>query len=386
MCEYSVKQWLYIRFFWRSLHELGLAGTVARSGFRVEFEHRHEHIPKDTYLVMVLHCTVDGGNMAIDLYINNWAGLLSLRVQPRGRSKSIICVLKAARLISVFFVLLINQNAWADLILFNHEVDIRFDAGYMFDDNVTRANVPADKRGDNLYSTSLSGVMMLPLSGHLRGLLTVSVGGEVFERYRGLNRFTESAQGELQYRGSAEFSSPTYGIFLRTFADQYDYGIRSGSRYSAGLNIRIPVTDRIRLFGAVVHNQRYAKSAVFNIMDDSARINLDYALSSKGTIYMGTEMRNGDIVSTGEPTLEKIDISYAFVSDTAFPGGQMFSYRFKGTTLLYTLGYNYGLNSRNALDFTWRMVESRAAERPSYSTTPASYTVNQYSVVYLFSF
>jgi hypothetical protein len=324
--------------------------------------------------------------MGIVLKKRNRAGIHSPLAKPRGRSKITVSVLKIASLIGVLFVLVASQSAWAELTLFSQEVDIRFDAGYMFDDNVTRANVPADKRGDNLYSTNLSGVMMLPLTGHLRGLLTISVGGEVFEKYRGLNRFTESAQGELQYRGSAEFSSPTYGVFLRTFADQYDYGIRNGSRYSAGLNIRVPVTDRIRFFGAVAHNQRYAKSAVFNIMDDSARINLDYALSSKGTLYMGAEMRNGDIVSTGEPSLEKIDIAYAFVPDAAFSGGQMFSYRFKGTTLLYTLGYNYGLNSRNALDFSWRMIESRAAERPSYSTTPSSYTVNQYSVVYLFSF
>lgn len=324
--------------------------------------------------------------MAIVLIKRKRAGWCALLPMPRHRSKVSFSVLNIARAISVLFVLVSCQNARAELTLFSKEVEVRFDAGYMFDDNVTRANVPADKYGDNAYSTNLSGIMLLPFTAHTRAILTMSVGGETFEKYHGLNRFTESAQGELQYRHSAEFSAPTYGLFVRTFADQYESGLRSGSRYSAGLNFRLPLTDRIRFFAAGAHNQRYGKSAVFNIMDDSFRMNLDYALSGKGVLYMGAEMRNGDIVSTGQPSLENVDISYAFAPDIAFPGKNLFSYRFKGTTMLYTLGYNYGINSRNALDFSWRMVESKVADRPYYSLTPSSYVVNQYSVVYLYSF
>lgn len=316
----------------------------------------------------------------------NRAGSRALLVIPRGRSKVSVSILKIVCVVSVLFVLAASQNAWAELKLFSQGIDIRFDAGYMFDDNLTRSNVPADKYGDNAYSTNLSGIMLLPFTMNTRAILTVSVGGERFEKYRGLNRFTESAQGELQYRDSAEFSSPIYGVFVRTFADQYESGLRSGSRYSAGLNLRLPLTDRIRFFAAGAHNQRYGKSAVFNIMDDSFRVNLDYASSSKGVLYLSAEMRNGDIVSTGQPSLENVDISYVFAPDVAFPGRNLFSYRFKGTTMLYTLGYNYGFNSHNSLDFSWRMVESKADERPSYSLTPPSYTVNQYSAVYLYSF
>lgn len=292
----------------------------------------------------------------------------------------------ALRISSLVLVLGTPQVAQAQLTIFSKEVDVRFDAGYTFDDNVTRANVAVDKLSDHSYNTNLSAVMMVPVTLHSRALFSASLGGEAFDKYHGLNRFTESLQGELQYRNSAEFNSPTYGIFLKTFADQYESGLRSGSRYSAGLNIRLPITDRIMFFGAVAHSQRYAKSAVFNIMDDSARINLDYALGRSGTIYLGGELRNGDIVSTGQPSLENVDISYAFAPDVAFPGGQLYSYRFKGNTVIYTLGYNHGLNSRNSLDFSWRMIESTADGRPSFATTPSSYIVNQYSFVYLFSF
>jgi hypothetical protein len=291
-----------------------------------------------------------------------------------------------ARIAGLLMVLTTSQIAQAHLDLFSKEIDVRIDAGYMYDDNVTRANEPVDILSDHAVSANISAVVMFALGEHARAIVTAAVGGQKFNQYHGLNQATESAQGELQYRGSADFGAPTYGVFLRTFADQYESGLRSGSRYSAGVSARLPVTDRIQVFGAVAHNQRYGNSAVFNIMDNSARINLDYALSRRGTMYLGAEMRNGDIVSTGQPSLENIDISYVFAPDVAFPGMGLYSYRFKGNTSLYTLGYNYGLSSRSSLDLSWRMVVSAADGRPSFATSPASYTVNQYSFVYLFAF
>lgn len=276
--------------------------------------------------------------------------------------------------------------ARAELTIFSKEVDVRLDAGFMYDDNVTRAKEPVDKLGDRSYSTNLSGVMFLPLTSYTRGLITLTLGGEKFSTYTGLNRFTASAQGELQYRSSAEFSTPTFAAFIKTFSERYESILRSGSRYSAGMSVRQPVTDRINFFAAVARNQRYAKSAVFNIMDNSARFNLDYGLSSRGTVYLGAEYRSGDTVSTAQPTLENIDIADVFAQDDAYPSGLLYSYRFKGNTLISTLGYNHGLSSRHSLDFSWRMIESKANERPSFAVSPSSYIVNQYSLVYLMSF
>ncbi len=282
--------------------------------------------------------------------------------------------------------LALSQNARADLMLFNKDIDVRLDAGYMYDDNVNRAKEPAERLSDRSGSATLSGVMFLPQTANTRVLATASLGVEKFGTYSGLNHFTASLQGEYQYRGSAEFGTPIYAAFLKTYVEQYESTLRSGSRYSAGMSIRKPVTDRIHFFGAVARNQRYGKSAVFNVRDNSARFNLDYALSSRSAIYLGAEYRSGDIVSTALPSLENIDTAEVFAEDDAYPGGLLYSYRFKGTTLISTLGYNLALNSQNSLDFSWRLVESKADERPSYATSPSSYIVNQYSLVYLRSF
>lgn len=300
------------------------------------------------------------------------------------RQQAAIRILIAVQLF--FMGVIYCQEARADLTIFSKEVDLRLDAGYMYDDNVTRAKEPVDKLTDRSYSANLSGVMFLPLTANTRGLVTLSLGGEKFGSYTGLNRFTGSAQGELQYRSSAAFSTPTFAAFIKTFAEQYESTLRSGTRYSVGLSVRQPVTDRINLFAALARNQRFGKSAVFNITENSARLNVDYGLSARGTVYLGAEYRSGDTVSTAQPSLESVDIADVFAQDDAYPGGTLYSYRFKGSTLISTLGYNHGLNSRNSLDFSWRMIESKADERPSYATSPSSYIVNQYSIVYLRSF
>ena len=269
---------------------------------------------------------------------------------------------------------------------FSKGLDIRADAGFMFDSNVTRANTPADKHADRSYSVNLSKPFIRPVSDHTRALLTGFLGAEKFVTYSGLSRAIGGAQGELQYRSSAEFTAPTLAVFARIVGEQYQSKLRDGYRYSLGVSIRQPVTDRIQLFGAVAHNQRYANSAVFDIKDDSARLNLDYALGPKGTLYLGGEYRSGDIVSTGQPTLAFISIAKVFAEDDAYPGGLLYSYRFDGKTVLATLGYNHGFSSRHSLDISWRRIKSTSDWQPSYSTSEASYVANQYSIVYLVNF
>ena len=264
-------------------------------------------------------------------------------------------------------------------------LDIQVDAGYMFDDNVTRANNSTDQLADRAYSLNLSKVAIFPIIEHLRALVTGYLGGERFHDYNGLSRIFAGVQGELQYRASAEFSAPTFAVFARTFADLYESDLRSGHRYSAGVSVRQPVTDRIGLFAALAHNERHGRSGVFNLRDNSLRLNVDYAATPTGTLYLGGEYRRGDAVSSGRASLASIDIAKVFVRDDAFPG-EFFSYRFEARTLLTTLGYNLGLGPRDSLDFSWRRAESTPRLRPSFQTSTSSYVANQFSVVYLTRF
>ena len=265
-------------------------------------------------------------------------------------------------------------------------LDIQLDAGYTTDDNVTRAKAGPDKLGDNSYSVNVSKTMASPLSEQSRVLLTGTLGGEKFRRFNGLSRALGSVEAEIQYRESSDFDDPTFGAFAKLTGEAYESRLRDGYRLSAGVSVRQSLTDRINVFGALSHNMRHASSSVFSTRDNSLRANVDYALSDTQTLYLGTEYRRGDIVSTGRASLENVTIAKVFAQDDAYAGGQLFSYRFDGSTVLATVGYNLSLGSHDSIDFSWRYVRSTPGLRPSFVTSPRHYIANQLSAVYLMRF
>lgn len=265
-------------------------------------------------------------------------------------------------------------------------LDIRVDAGWLYDDNVTRSRERSEMLGDQSYSLNVGKVITIPLTSHVRALVGGSIGAEKFRNYDGLSKVTAGFSGDLQYRPSAEFGAPTFALFGRATAEQYESERRDGYRNSIGLSMRQSLTDRIDVFGALAHNERYADSAVFTTRDNSARLNLDWGVGPRSTLYMGAEYRRGDIVSSGRPSLENIDIAEVLVADDAYPGKGFFAYRFEGRTVITTLGYNLGLGPRDSLDFSWRRGEATPSLRPSFATSSSSYIANQFSIVYLTRF
>ncbi len=285
--------------------------------------------------------------------------------------------------VAAMLIGLMCGSAQADQSDYAKALNIRADAGFMYDDNVTRANTPADRLSDRSYSINLSMPYTHLLTEHTRVRATALVGGERYVTYRGLSRAIGGASGEYQYRSSSEFATPTFSLFGRVFGEQYESKLRDGWHYSAGASVLQPVTDRIQLFGALSHNQRHAYSEVFTTADNSARANLDYVVTRSGTLYLSGDYHRGDVVSTGHPTLGLIDIAKVFAADDVFTG--MDSYRFDGTTLISTLGYNIGFGSSHALDISWRRITSKSSLQPSYAPAE-SYVANQFFIVYLVNF
>jgi hypothetical protein len=264
--------------------------------------------------------------------------------------------------------------------------DTQADFSFMFDDNIAHASGGKAKQVDRSYTANLSQPIVLPISDNVRFLLTGSLSGEVFDLNKGLNHLIEAVHGVLQYRSSAEFGTPIIALFAKMAAEQYQSDQRDGFRYLSGISIQKTLTDRIQLFGAVVHSQRNSKSVVFDNKDNSARISLDYSLGDSGTIYLGSEYRRGDLVISG-PEFWDMYNSNAYTQDDAFSSGKIYSFRFDGTTTLSTLGYNLKVGPRDSIDFFWRQANSSVNYvTPSWSKVNMNYVTNQYSVAYLLRF
>lgn len=267
--------------------------------------------------------------------------------------------------------------------------DIRFrvTSDSTYDDNISRARKD-DKLYDSFATLNLGASMPWQLSGTSRLVLNANAGGEKFKRYTGLDRLYANIQGELQYRKSGQFSEPIWGVFVRQGEDWYDSSLRDGYRTSAGFSVRKPVTDKLFFFSALAYNLRDGRSKVFDTKEVSLKANLDYSLSRRQTLYFGLEGRDGDIVSTASPKLAYFDIAKAVVQDDVFTDTPRFSYKLKAYTGIATIGYNFALAERVALDLSYRAAYSRPHDQPPSVVTNETidYVDNQVTLSVLIRF
>jgi len=265
--------------------------------------------------------------------------------------------------------------------------DIRVDLGMTYDDNVTRGRLGSEILSDSSVNFAANRVELFPITDNARLMLVGSVGGDKFDTYNGLDRVFAALRGELQYRAASDFGAPIWALFGRLAGEQFQSQQRRGYRATVGVSVRAPITDRILLFGSLAHNERYAKSDVFDTRDNALKLNLDYALNKDSTFYLAGEYRRGDVVSTGLGSLENIDIAKVFVADDAFTAPQMFAYKVDADTHILTLGYNLSFGTRDSLDFSWRRARSTPSARPGFNAAgPFRYEVDQFSIVYLLRF
>ena len=266
--------------------------------------------------------------------------------------------------------------------------EIQMDAGYTFDGNVTRAKQSDNIRSDRAVSLNASRVLTYKSDSYpnFRVLVTYSAGGEKFQNFDPLSRASAGLQGELQYRPSGNFDAATFSLTTQVTGEYFQSVLRRGVRSSIAGSVRVPVTDRVSVSAAIAHNERHARSDVFTSRDNAARFGVDYAFSANDTIYLSGEFRKGHFVSTGKASLENLAIADVFVFDDAFLGTDFLTYRTRGKTALSTIGYNLGLGERHSVDLSWRRILSTPDFRPDFATSPRSYVVNQYSLVYLLRF
>lgn len=267
--------------------------------------------------------------------------------------------------------------------LFRNSVSV--DGGYAYEDNVSRSRDKPNRLWDHIFSASGTLTRTWVFGQNIRAQATGLLSGEKFDRWKGLGRVSPGVQAEFQYRASGTFDAPTYALVGRAFYDEFESSHRTGPRYFAGANVRRAVTDRIELFGEVGGNYRYGRSEVFRGHDFAVKVNADYALTRKSTLYLTGEFRQGDSVSSGPPSLAA-GVAEVLVPDDAFESAGYIAYRVDTRTYLGTLGLNVPLGARDSIDLSWRRSEGRARRSLGFDGGMLRYVDNLYSLVYLIRF
>lgn len=267
-------------------------------------------------------------------------------------------------------------------------ITYRLDTGISSDDNVNRSfDYTHRALADQSAFADLNASMALPLSERIRVILGGVVGGEKFFQFDGLSRVSVGGSATLQFRPSGSFGAPTWSLFARTAADSYQSNLRDGYRHSFGLSVRKPITDAIEGSLAAQYNIRDGKSAVFDNKDWAAKLNLDYNIFGRSTLYLGAEYRNGDAVSSGPISFGILSLAKALVFDDVFTDHNLVAYKLKAETLIATVGYNMPIGQRYALDLSYRYVRTTPTEHSSaIAVADPRYTANLVTLSFLVRF
>ncbi len=245
------------------------------------------------------------------------------------------------------------------------------------DSNVWRVPEGWTRFADRVLSLQISASRPVPISTHTRVVLHGFAGEDRYKTYDGLTHTSYGLQAEFQYRSAGTYTAPIWGLALRASGEQYKSDLRDSYRRSVAFTVRKPITDRISSFAALAFLRRDGRSAVFDNRETSLRGDLDYSASRRATIYLGLDLRRGDAVSSAPPWLSYVDAAKAIALDDAFPSGTWYAYKVKADTTLGTLGFNYALATRHALDVSLRRVQSKVPD------AGLRYVVNQASLAYL---
>ncbi len=260
---------------------------------------------------------------------------------------------------------------------------VQLSASYSVDNNVTRALFAADQLSDHVLGLDAGINYTAAEFDQSRIVLRAALDGQAHRDYSQLNQLRAGAEASYQYRGASDYDAPTYTVLARASHLAARSVLRRGHEAELEASVQRAYTDRISVFGAVAWHQRSAGSAVFSGHDRSLRLNLDYRLGRASTLYLGLELRHGDLASTGLPSLESLDISSVLVRDTAFADAPYYAYRFRARSALATSGINFALGRAGAIDLSWRRVNSQALERPSFLDRASRYGVSTWSLAYL---
>jgi hypothetical protein len=100
-------------------------------------------------------------------------------------------------------------------------LNLTINAGLTYDDNVSRARDSVDKLSDESLAGAVNKVFLVPLGTSWQVLLSGFAGAEGFRTYTRLSRVFAGLLGELRYRYSNAFYSPTLATFARFQGDDY---------------------------------------------------------------------------------------------------------------------------------------------------------------------
>jgi len=256
-------------------------------------------------------------------------------------------------------------------------------AALTHDDNVGNARDHASVVGDSSAAASASLLQLISIADGFSLSAGGDLSGQMHERLSGLN--TASVDGVLSLKkkwGVGAFAPWTragISVGRGDYADRY----RDATLYRASMEAGKRLDERWNFWAKYAFERRRAEpveygvygmsSDVFSEQGRSFNAGVEYQLSGRTSLRLGSLLRHGDVVSTTQPGSFVYAYAKAVAPDPTFGPGA-YAYRLEGTTFGARLGVDYSLTAHNLIGYGFQRLETHAQGGNNYTDSLSDLT------------
>lgn len=260
--------------------------------------------------------------------------------------------------------------------------------GALYDDNLNRAQQPADIRGDAAATLSATAGWFDALTGADAITLTLNANAETYARFHGLNVVSAGASASYRHKFGTGLTIPWMSIGIDYMHDVARDDIRDGNRLDAHLEIGQRFSDNFDASLGVGYDRRNAKDGevvvpgipgnVFDLRGQRVFARGAYDITDRLQLGANYAVRRGDVEATTRPNFDIFLASDAIAPDPTF-GADFFAYRLRGTTKTATANVSWALSDRSSLNASYADARTRSYDGLEYRTHAGT-------IVYLYQF
>ncbi len=260
-----------------------------------------------------------------------------------------------------------------------------FEATVLSDDNIGRSQHSVDIEkdtvaigiGDVSYTWGFSELMALTVLG--------TAGVEKFMDFDGLSNTRVGITTDFRFQTRMGFTAPQYSVFVRFEQLDSETDIRDADSVDFGLRATKRLTDIITGTVGLTLSESEAEGRAFDLERTRFFVNADYRINNRWAAYVTLNYIDGDVFSTATPDLEILNaatdhgrnlVDAPIEPDNAFGGiaNNKLVYRLDAETTILRLGGNYGIDQKNAIDFSVDILDSDAAGSIQYDRLSSAVT------------
>jgi hypothetical protein len=258
-------------------------------------------------------------------------------------------------------------------------------ASLSHDDNVGNAQSHSSKVADSNLSATLSLLQLMSLGGGLSLAAGGDASGQIYDHLTGLNNAALDGVVSLKEKWGIGAYAPWTRVGISVGRANFDDGYRDAAIYRASIEAGKRLDERWNLWAKYSFERRRAdpvpsdlyrvSSDVFSLTGRSFKAGVQYGLSERISLSLGSLLRHGDVVSTSHENVYIYTSSKAVAPDPTF-GPESYAYRLYGSTYGARLGVEYSLNDHSLLGCGFQRLETHAQGGNDYADSLAEITWN----------